>query len=573
MGYLAKANTIQTLYNNRNFQDLHLTNALSLYINDKQTTSLLNSMPVAVYICDADGRIVYYNDTAAKLWGYRPDMNDDLKFCACYKAYLPDGTFIPPEKTPMAVALATGQSFTNKQATIERPDGSMVCASININPLFDEENNITGAVNIFQDITEFNAVETALRKSEAQHQRLAQELEKATEQLRQNELLLLEKVENQTAELKKKNEELVKSEQRYHKMIEEVEDYAVLLLDRNGTIQNWNKGAAKIKGYTESEIVGRNFRIFYLPEDQQNNLPEKLIKEAEEKGKAIHEGWRVRKDGTVFWGSIVITALHDDDNEIIGFSKVTRDLTERKNAEDRIKHYAMELEFQNRELQQFAYAAAHDMKEPLRKIRFYNASLLESAASLLPDKEKKFLERSSAAALRMQRLIDDLLTYSKTSIDLARFEQVDLNIILADAASLHKETIEETGACLQIAQLPHVAGIAFQLTQLFENLLGNALKYRQESRTPRINIFAEHTVENSTHFIKIVVEDNGIGFDNAYSDKIFEMFQRLHGQGQYSGTGIGLALCKKIIQNHGGIIQASGNIGQGAVFSVLFPQV
>ncbi len=561
-----------TVYNNNNLLDLHFANDPSMFINDKHTVSLLNSLPVAVYVCDAAGLINYYNDAAVILWGYRPIMGEGLKFCACYKAYLPDGTFIPPEKTPMAVALATGRQFRNKQAIIERPDGSKVYASVNINPLFDEENKITGAVNIFQDITEFNALETALRESEEKYKRSAQELEKATEKLRQEELVLLERVEKQMTELKNKNEELLKSEQRYHKMIEEVEDYAVLLLDKNGIIQNWNKGAAKIKGYTENEIVGHNFRIFYRPEDQQNNLPEKLIKEAEEKGKAIHEGWRVRKDRTIFWGSIVITALHNEEGGIIGFSKVTRDLTERKNAEDKIKHYAIELEFQNQELQQFAYAAAHDMKEPLRKIRFYNASLLESGASSLPDKERQYLERSAAAALRMQRLIDDLLTYSKTSVDRARFENVDLNTILTDAVNLHRETMEETGASIQIAELPFVAGVSFQLIQLFDNLLGNALKYRQHDRIPRINIFADHVVENSAHFIKITVEDNGIGFDNAYNDKIFEMFQRLHGQGEYSGTGIGLALCKKIIQNHGGIIRASGNPGQGAVFSVLFPQ-
>src|SRR5580704_355085 len=131
-----------------------------------------------------------------------------------------------------------------------------------------------------------------------------------------------------TSLINRGNDELRKSEERYHKMIEEVEDYAILMLNREGIVQNWNKGAEKIKGYKESEIVGKSFRLFYLPEDREKKLPEKLIEEAVRNGKAIHEGWRMRKDGSKFWGSIVITALHDEERNVIGFSKVTRDLTE-----------------------------------------------------------------------------------------------------------------------------------------------------------------------------------------------------------------------------------------------------
>ncbi len=209
------------------------------------------------------------------------------------------------------------------------------------------------------------------------------------------------------------NAALLRSEERYHKMVEEVEDYAILLLDPNGRIMNWNKGAEKIKGYKEAEIIGRNFRIFYRPEDQQRQVPEQLIQQARSTGKAIHEGWRVRKDGTTFWGSVVLTALHDDLDNVIGFSKVTRDLTERKVAEDKIQQYAKELEAQNRDLQQFAYAAAHDMKEPLRKVQFYTSSLLDGIGTQLPPKERSYLERTVDAAHRMQGLIEDLLTYTR----------------------------------------------------------------------------------------------------------------------------------------------------------------
>jgi len=286
-------------------------------------------------------------------------------------------------------------------------------------------------------------------------------------------------------------EELRKSEERYHKMIEEVEDYAILLLDKEGIVQNWNRGAEKIKGYKEEEIVGKSFRVFYLPEDQLKGLPDQLIAEAAVKGKALHEGWRARKDGSAFWGSVVITALHDDQNNVVGFSKVTRDLTERKSAEDKIRQYNNELEFQNKELEQFAYAAAHDMKEPLRKIRFYTNMVFDNAGHLLPEKEREYLKRTITAAARMQVLIDDLLTYSRTSTIEKELKKVDLGKILAEIQSAHSDTIRDLKAKIEVGPMPEVDGIPFQLMQLFDNLLSNSLKYHHPARQPRIAIRSE----------------------------------------------------------------------------------
>lgn len=376
------------------------------------------------------------------------------------------------------------------------------------------------------------------------------------------------------------NSALRRSEERYHKMVEEVEDYAILMLDRDGIIQNWNKGAEKIKGYREEEIVGNHFRIFYTPEDQAARLPEKLIEEARKNGKAVHEGWRVRKDGTTFWGSIVITALHGDNNEVIGFSKVTRDLTERKAAEDKLQQYAWQLESQNKELQAFAYAAAHDMKEPLRKIQFYYSSILEGAADLTPEKQKNYLMRSAEAARRMQGLIDDLLAFTKISEPNDKFEPVDLNTILFEVHSFYQETFEGMDAKLTISHLPAIKGISFQVRQLFLNILGNSLKYHDPARPLKIDITHERVryktpplADNhiSRLYHKISIADNGIGFEPEYAGKIFEMFERLHGREKYSGTGIGLAICRKIMENHKGFIQAKGSPDEGAVFDLYFP--
>ncbi|HEY0355997.1 MAG TPA: ATP-binding protein, partial [Flavisolibacter sp.] len=348
-------------------------------------------------------------------------------------------------------------------------------------------------------------------------------------------------------------------------------------LDENGYIQNWNKGAEKIKGYKDFEIIGKSFQVFYLPEDRENGLPFKLITQAKEKDKAIHEGWRLRKDGTKFWGSIVLTALHNEANEVIGFSKVTRDLTERKITEDKLHEYTSQLQFQNEQLEQFAYAASHDMKEPLRKILFYNNHLLETISENLQEKEAEYLRRSINAARRMERLINDLLEYSKAASDMHGFESVDLNEIVDETLLTYKEAIEEKKAKVQVSKLPRVNGIPFQLRQVFDNLISNALKYNNPAKNPLITIESEKVAGaevkgllTDREYHKIEVCDNGIGFDAEYAEKIFDLFQRL-GSVKYSGTGVGLALCKRIAQNHHGIIKAQGSAGNGACFKVYLP--
>ena len=372
------------------------------------------------------------------------------------------------------------------------------------------------------------------------------------------------------------------AEEQYHKMVEEVEDYAILMLDSRGIVRNWNKGAQKIKGYTEEEIVGKHFRIFYTKEDREAGLPEKLVAEAVRKGKAVHEGWRVRKDGTTFWGSIVITALHDKDGNVIGFSKVTRDLTERKVAEDQLVRYARQLELQNRELQQFAYAAAHDLKEPLRKVQFYYSAIENDGVDNLSEKQRLYLARSAEAAGRMQRLIEDLLEFTRAAEAASQLETVNLNAVMAEVISFFQDSIDEVGGTVVVSALPQVRGIPFQIRQVFVNLVSNAVKYRDQSRPLRIEVtgsevsnpgLGESDEYLPTPFLRIGVKDNGIGFSPEHAERIFDMFERLHGRDAFEGTGIGLAICRKIMGNHKGYIRAQGRPGEGAVFEVFFPHI
>ena len=348
---------------------------------------------------------------------------------------------------------------------------------------------------------------------------------------------LKQQMEEKIEEYRNKNMELKRSEERYHKMVEEVEDYAIILLDKEGIVQNWNKGAEKIKGYKDYEIVGKSFSNFYLPDDAKNGLPQKLLNEGKVTGKAIHEGWRKRKDGTRFWGSIVITALHDENKNVIGFTKVTRDLTERKITEDKMKEYTNQLEFQNKELEQFAYAASHDMKEPLRKIHLYNTSIADNPNNKLDEKSRDFLNRSISSTRRMTDLIEDLLTYSKTTSNIESFDSVNMNEIVEEIIQLHKEEFDQKKVKFQIGLLPIMPAVSFQMKQLMFNLINNSIKYKHPEREVLIEIIAntengsdlmEFGAEPKVYYHKISVIDNGIGFESQYSERIFDIFQRLN---------------------------------------------
>ena len=308
-------------------------------------------------------------------------------------------------------------------------------------------------------------------------------------------------------------------------------------------------------------------------------MPDLLISEARKNGRATREGWRVRKDGTRFWGSVAITALHDDEGNIIGFSKVTRDLTERKQAEDTLREYTLELEAQNRELEQFAYVASHDLQEPLRKIQTFSEIIqknLDNAATV-----NRYLGKMNASAKRMGELIKSVLNYSKVSREGQGMSDVSLHSIVDDVIRDFELLIQEKNALIEIGDLPVIRGFPLHLNQLFANLIGNSLKFTNTQPIMKISarvVGKEAVVKRpdsltGEQFVEVIVSDNGIGFDEQFEKQIFTMFQRLHGKHEYAGTGIGLAICKKIMENHGGHITARSKMGEGATFYLYFPGI
>ncbi|CAN5828471.1 hypothetical protein BH24BAC1_BH24BAC1_32400 [soil metagenome] len=350
-------------------------------------------------------------------------------------------------------------------------------------------------------------------------------------------------------------------EQVYHKMVEEIEDYAILLLDREGNIINWNKGAEKIKGYSAEEILGRNFSVFYTEKDRKEGRPLTLIQRSADHGKAIDEGWRVRKDGTTFWGSIVSTALHNEKNEVIGFTKVTRDLTERKLAEDNLRQHLRQLEFQNRELEQFAYVASHDLQEPLRTISSFVELLEESFRGKLDEESDRHFRYVLEASDRVRELIRALLDYSRLGRE-RLLEWVDCPKVLEEVTSDLYASIQEANASVRWEGLPTVRAYPTELKLLFQNLISNALKFRKKDAAPEITVQAE----KKEGYWAFSVADNGIGIEEQFLEKIFVIFQRLHPRSEYKGTGIGLAHCKKIVGLHEGEIWAKAEPMRGSTF-------
>jgi PAS domain S-box-containing protein len=500
-----------------------------------------------IILLDKNGKILDWNKGAEKIKGYKAEEIVGKNFRMFYTREDKDANL--PEQL-LRKAVENG-SVTHEGWRI-RKNGTRFWGNVAITALHEDNGEIFGFSKVTRDLTDKKIAEDRLN--------------------------------NFAEELKFKNQALQQSEERYHKMIAEVQDYAIILLDEEGIIQNWNAGAEFIKGYKHNEIVGRSFETFYMESDRKAGFPKKLLNEAAQKGKVVHEGWRVRKDGTKFWGNVVITALHNEKNEIIGFSKVTRDLTAKKQADDLLQSSAIELDRKNKSLERlneevtsFAYVASHDLKEPLRKIRTFTSRILDTND---PEKIKAFAKKIESSATRMQKLMEDLLSYSQLSGESPVFTSVDLNELITTVLNDLEISILEKKVTFEIGDLPTVNGVDFQLYQLFFNLISNAIKFSRPDVSPKVTIKSNAVhgkdiplglVNDLKEYNLVTIIDNGIGFESEDAKKIFEVFQRLHPRTEFTGTGIGLAIVKRVMENLGGIIIAKGEPSVGATFDLYFP--
>jgi light-regulated signal transduction histidine kinase (bacteriophytochrome) len=248
-----------------------------------------------------------------------------------------------------------------------------------------------------------------------------------------------------------------------------------------------------------------------------------------------------------------------------------RDISKRKRDETALRRYAQELKRSNSELQEFAYAASHDLQEPLRKIQAFGARLNTKYRQHLDESGQHYIDRMVDASTRMRRLIDDLLSYSRVNARSSSYVPVELGTVLADVVGDLEPQIAATGAILKISNLPAIEADPAQMHQLFLNLFGNSLKFHRTDIAPVISLEASVEVTEQGAMARLTLTDNGIGFELRHSERIFGMFERLHGREAYDGTGVGLATCRKIVTGHSGSLVAWAEPGAGAVFTLILP--
>ncbi|HEX7150235.1 MAG TPA: ATP-binding protein [Thermoanaerobaculia bacterium] len=340
---------------------------------------------------------------------------------------------------------------------------------------------------------------------------------------------------------------------------------ALFVIDAGGCIRVVNHSVHEVFGYRDSDLIGRS--MDRMEEVRDDATISRTLRDLARRG-AIRDQERVFRhaDGHSISVSVSISPVGEGEAQE-GAVVIARDIRARKRAEEELKEALTRLEQSNRELEDFAYVASHDLQEPLRKIQAFGDLLRSRHAAALPDQARDYIERMQSAARRMQVLINDLLSFSRVTTKAQPFARVDLGQIAREVVRDLETRIHDSGGHIDVGPLPVIAADPLQMRQLLQNLAGNALKFHREGVPPVVTVRGE----SDGYRCRLTVSDNGIGFEEKYAERIFTMFERLHARAQYEGTGIGLAICKKIAERHGGEIRAHGRPGEGATFIVTLP--
>jgi two-component system sensor kinase FixL len=346
----------------------------------------------------------------------------------------------------------------------------------------------------------------------------------------------------------------------------------VAITDRQGVITYVNNKFCQISKYPRAELIGNTHRIInsgFHPKDFFVGMWQTISTGKVWEGEICNRA----KDGTFYWVNTTIVPFLDANKKPMRYVSVRYDITERISSQEKLKIEGRKLALSNKELQDFASVAAHDLQEPLRKIQSFSERLRSKSSSALDAETVDYLERIQKSSNRMQTLINDLLDYSRVSTKVQPFAPIDLNQILTQVISDLEVRLEKTAGKIECDDLPRVDADPVQMTQLFLNLINNALKFHKPGVRPLVKISSRiiEPERNGLELCEITVADNGIGFDEKYSDRIFTIFQRLHGRQDYEGTGIGLAICRKIVERHEGKLIAKSIPGEGATFITTLP--
>jgi PAS domain S-box-containing protein len=480
----------------------------------------------SIFMLDPTGHILTWNEGGQQLIGYLSGEIVGKHFSIFHTS--DDLTANKPEKE-LQIARAVGKY--HEEGWRVKKNGSPFWASVVLTALYNENNTLIGFSKITKDLSERKKEEALLRQSE----------------------------------------------ERYRLLVEQVTDYAIFMMDEKGRIVSWNEGANKIKGYTAKEIIGKYFSIFYPQEDIINGKPANELRIARSVGKYEEEGWRLRKDGSRFWANVVITAVYNQEGVLVGFSKVTRDLTERKRAEQTARENAskyqaiarkmevinQELSKANQELEQFTSIVSHDLQEPLRTVKSFLHLMDIKIDQGQTTELKQYVTKSILGSNRMKELIENLMNYAQVSKSQWKADDLSFRELLEQAFQNLRAAIDVSGTSIVIENESDVIvkGDRVQLVQLIQNLLSNAMKFTVREQ-PGIRIGWQQ--ENG--YVRFSFTDNGIGMQPDEVSKVFEVFKRLHSARTFPGTGMGLAICKKVIERHHGKIWVESEPGIGSTF-------
>ncbi|MBV9895064.1 MAG: PAS domain S-box protein [Chloroflexi bacterium] len=337
----------------------------------------------------------------------------------------------------------------------------------------------------------------------------------------------------------------------------------IVIADGAGIIQIVNRQAETAFGYLRHELVGQAVEMLLPERFRSMHTGHRAGYQAHPRTRPMGIGLELfgrRKDGTEFPVEISLSPMNSNGQTLI--TSIIRDITARKTSEERLRAIAADLERSNHELEQFAYVASHDLQEPLRMVASYTQLLSRRYRGKLDQDADEFIGFAVDGARRMQELINDLLAYSRVGSRPLELQSVDTGLVVDRVVGDLGAAIEETGATVAHEELPTIEADRGQLQQLFQNLIANGIKFHKPEVAPLVHISAKPHIDGWT----FAVSDNGIGIEPQYLERIFVLFQRLHSRAEYPGTGIGLAICKKIVERHGGAIRVESEPGRGTTF-------
>ena len=516
--------------------------------------NVLEAIPVAVYLTDDEGKVIYYNQAAADLAGRRPVVGGD-EWCVTWRLFWPDGSPMPHHQCPMAIAIEERRPLRDQEIIAEHPDGSRVPVLAFPTPLFNDRGRLVGAVNVLMDISD--------RKSAAE----------ASSRLTR---LLEEKVAQRTQALDETISKLRESERTFRLLVEGVIDYSMFMLDTEGHVTNWNAGAERIKGYKRSEIVGQHFSRFYTDEARQAGLPDLALATAARTGRFEAEDWRVRKDGSRFWANVVIDAIYDEHGQLVGFAKITRDLTEQRAVEEKLR------QLQRMEaIGQLTAGITHDFNNLLTVI-LGNLELLERLQSqgdhsIGSARAAKCISTAVEGGRRAAALTRRLLAFSRHQA--LEPEAVDVRRLIQRVRELLERTLGEA-IKIQANLAPDLGFVFADVTELENAIINLAVNARDAMpnggklsigvvKVDAVPINGDHDHAEGPHIL-IDIADTGVGMTQEVASRAFEPFFTTKGPGH--GTGLGLSQVYGFVKQSGGHIAVDSQPGLGTSVKIYLPQ-